>query len=139
VIVGAPMKVYCDSTILIYFLDSIGPFHEKAKAKLEKLHSVSARLVLSDLTRLECRVGPLKRNDAERLARFDAFFALSTVLKAGLGADVFDKAAEIRAHQGIKTADSLHLAAAMSYGCDLFLTNDLALEKVQGIKVEIME
>lgn len=85
-IVGAPMKVYCDSTILIYFLDSIGPFHEKAKAKLEKLHSVSARLVFSDLTRLECRVGPLKRNDAERLARFDAFFALSTVLKAGLGA-----------------------------------------------------
>jgi len=68
------MKVYCDSTILIYFLDSIGPFHEKAKAKLEKLHSVSARLVFSDLTRLECRVGPLKRNDAERLARFDAFF-----------------------------------------------------------------
>ncbi|MFM8930889.1 MAG: type II toxin-antitoxin system VapC family toxin, partial [Gemmataceae bacterium] len=112
------MKVYCDSTILIYFLDSIGPLHEKAKAKLENLHSVSARLVFSDLTRLEFRVGPLKRNDVERLARFDAFFALSTVLKAGLGAEVFDKAAEIRARQGIKTADSLHLAAAMSHGCD---------------------
>ena len=70
------MKVYCDSTILIYFLDSTGPLHEKTKTKLGKLHSISARLVFSDLTRLECRVGPLKRNDQERLARFDAFFSL---------------------------------------------------------------
>ena len=138
-IAEAAKKVYCDSTILIYFLDSTGPLHDRTKLKLEKLHSISARLVFSDLTRLECRVGPLKRNDQERLARFDAFFSLSTVLKAGLGPEVYDKAAEIRARKGIKTADSLHLAAALCYGCELFLTNDLALAGFQGITVEILD
>lgn len=46
---------------------------------------------------------------------------------------VFDLATELRAQHGLKTPDALHLAAAISAGCDEFWTNDLRLtQAAQG-------
>ena len=66
------MLIYCDSVILIYYLDAAGSFNARAVARLSALAAAGDQIAVSDLTRLECRVHPLRRGDLPVLARFDA-------------------------------------------------------------------
>lgn len=72
------------------------------------------------------------------LAKFDTFFALPDVRYAPLTTAVFDRATHIRATRQLKTLDSLHLAAAIEGGCDLFLTNDSRLGNIPGVAIEAL-
>jgi predicted nucleic acid-binding protein len=132
------MLIYCDSDILIYWLDEIGPFYLLAEGRMAILLLAGDRLAVSDLTRLECRVGVLNRNDTAALKVFDDFFARSEVRLVPLTATVFDRAAQMRVDLKVKTPDALHLAAAIEAGCDGFLTNDHRLSQCKDIKVEVL-
>ncbi len=52
------MMIYCDTSVLIYWLDQVGPFHLRARNRFQALEGAKDRMAISDLTRLECRVGP---------------------------------------------------------------------------------
>jgi len=132
------MLIYCDSMILIYYLDHAGPFQERAAARLASIQVGGDQLVVSDLTRLECRVAPIRSGDALVLAKFDAFFALPDVHYALWTTEVFDRATQLRAIRQLKTIDALHLAAAIEADCDVFLTNDVRLGKIPGITIEAL-
>ena len=132
------MRVYCDSVILIYWLDQVGPFQLRAENRMQVFQAAGDRIAISDLTRLKCRVGVLKRKDAVALAAFDSLFARPEVQILPLTAAVFDRAAQIRADLGFKTPDALHVAAAIEAGCDRFLTNDARLSKCSSITIEIL-
>ena len=132
------MLIYCDSVILIYYLDANDSFHQKADIRLTALRSAGGEIAVSDLSRLECRVKPLQLADAQRLAIFDGFFVLPDVRKVPLTTAVFDRATELRARFSFKTADAIHLAAAIEAGCGLFLTHDHRLVRCTDIQVEIL-
>lgn len=132
------MVVYCDSVILIYWLDHVGPYHARAKARVAALQAAADQMAVSELTRMECRVGALKRKDAAILAIFDAFFARPDVVLVPLTRTVFDRAAQVRADFGFKTPDALHLAAAVEAGCHLFLTNDARLSRFTDIPIDVL-
>ncbi len=94
-------------------------------------------LIISDLSRLECRVKPLRDGDADLLRDYDEFFAaVGDVLP--LSSAVVDEATRIRATYGFKTPDALHLAAAVVGRCDAFLTNDHRLNRFTALPVEVL-
>ncbi len=64
------------------------------------LRDVGDQVIVSDLLRLDCRVGPLKRGAMALLTRYDGFFALDSVRVVGFTAAVCDRAASIRAEMG---------------------------------------
>lgn len=132
------MLVYCDSMILIYYLDHEGPFQDRAAARLASLRHDGDQVAVSDLTRLECRVTPIRSGDSMLLTKFDAFFALPDVRYAPLTTAVFDRATHLRATKRLKTADALHLAAAVEAGCEVFLTNDARLGDITGTVIEVL-
>jgi len=132
------MLIYCDSVILIYFLDTVGPFNVRAAARMATAHTVGEMAAFSDLTRLECRVKPLKLGASTTLADFDTFFTRPDVRLVPITTAVFDRATVIRATHNFKLADSLHLAAAVEAGCDRFLTNDSRLSVFTDIAVEVL-
>ena len=132
------MLVYCDSVVLIYYLDHVGPLQTKTAGKLQTIHEQGGRLAISDLTRFECRVGPIKRSDSLMLAAFDRLFASPDVWVVPITHEVWDHAAEIRAKLGLSTADSIHLAAAVAGKCDVSLTNDSQLSRCSEIRVELL-
>jgi predicted nucleic acid-binding protein len=107
------MLIYCDSVILIYWLDHVGPFQLRAESRMVALETAGDRVAISDLTRLECRVGPLKRRDAITLATFDGLFTRPDLQLVPLTPAVFDRAAQLRADLNFKTPDALHLAAGI--------------------------
>jgi predicted nucleic acid-binding protein len=130
------LRVYQDAAPVIYSVEQIAPFAAVVDARLA-LPGVQP--IASDLTRMECKVLPLRRNDGPLLRSFEEFFR--TVVKeiVPLTSDVLDRAAEIRARFGFKTPDAIHLAAAVVSGCDVFLTNDHRLDRFTGIAVETLQ
>jgi predicted nucleic acid-binding protein len=132
------MLIYFDSVIVIYLFDHTGAFHVRALARLKALEASGDQIAVSDLTRLECRVMPVRLGDAAKLAVFDGFFARPDVRLVPLPTAVYDRATLIRATYHYRLADSLHLAAAVASGCDRFLTNDTRLGGFPDITVEVL-
>jgi len=132
------LLVFIDANILIYHLEANPDLGAKASARLAALHAAGDQVVVSDLIRLECRVGPLKTGDAMLLTRYDGFFSLPSVEVVALTAAVCDRAATIRARYGFRTPDALNLAAAVESRCGLFLTHDARLGRFPELKVEAM-
>jgi predicted nucleic acid-binding protein len=110
----------------------------RATKRLATLQPAGDTIAVSDLTRLECRVHPLKLGDAAKVAVFDAFFARVDVQLVPITKAVFDRATAIRASHNFKLADALHLAAAVEAGCNCFLTNDARLSRFTDINVEVL-
>jgi uncharacterized protein len=129
------MRVYLDSAPLIYLVENVSPY---AAALISRLAAPGVVQICSDLTRLECRVKPLRDNEPALLAAFDAYFAEILAEIVPLTRPVIDRATDLRARYGFKTPDALHLAVAIVAGCDLFLTNDHRLDKCPEITVEVV-
>src|SRR4051794_40863621 len=91
------MLIYFDSVIVIYLLDNVGTFSARAVTRLTALEAAGDQIARSDLTRLECRVKPIKPGDAAKLADFDTFFARTDVQRVPITTAGFDRATLIRA------------------------------------------
>ena len=129
------MRYYLDSAPIIYDVEDTLPFAAAIDAKLSAAGLV---LITSELTRLECRVKPLRESNAKLLKDFDDYFLFTIAELIPVTRDVVDRATEIRAQFNFKTPDSLHLATAMIANCDIFLTNDHRLSRFTGIKIETL-
>ena len=129
------MRYYLDSAPVIYLVEQAQPY---ATAVRGKLSAQGLTLITSELTRLECRVKPLRNSDAALLQDFDDYFANSLAEIIPLTRDVIDRATEIRAQFNFKTPDSIHLAAAAVSNSDVFLTNDHRLNRFTGIAIEVI-
>jgi predicted nucleic acid-binding protein len=92
---------------------------------------------VSELTRLECRVGPMRDGDEPLLTQYGRFFALPSVARVPMTTEVFETATSLRAAHGIHTPDALHLAAAIVGGCDELWTNDDRLANAAGRHIRI--
>ncbi len=132
------MLIYLDSCIVIYLIEQSPGFGARAAARVGALLAAGDKMVVSDLTRLECRSSPLGAGDARTLGHYDLFFAGSVEPVVQLTTAVCDRATEIRGHYQFKTPDSLHLAAAVESGCAVFLTNDARLSRFTGLQVEVL-
>lgn len=132
------MQIYLDANIVIYLIEQPPTWGPRAAARVAAASAGGDQVVMSDLHRLECRVGPLARGDAALLAQFELFFSSAAVRMLTLTADVCNRAAAIRAVHRFKPLDALHLAAAVVQGCDRFLTNDTRLSGFPDISVEVL-
>jgi predicted nucleic acid-binding protein len=120
------VTIYLDTCILICIVE--GPSAHQARVAAAMQAMPTATFAISDLVRLECRVGPLRRAQQNILALYEQAFAALTVLACVPSA--FDRAAELRASHGLKTPDALHAGVAMVHGCDELWTNDQRLASI---------
>ena len=135
--VSAPL-IYLDTVIVIYAVEGPAPFQARAQNQLAHLLATGHRFAVSDLTRLECHIKPLRLADVALLANYDTFLASSDIVHVPITPVVFRRATAIRAHDRYALGDSLHLAAAGESGCAAFLTNDLALSGFTGLPVQVL-
>ena len=132
------MRIYPDVNVIIYHVERNPTGGHRATACFAAMNAAGDVPVISDLSRMECRVGPLRSGDMTLISEYDAFFAAPGIEVVGLTAAVCDRAAELRARYGFKTPDALHLAAAIVHGCDRFLTNDTRLNACTDIAIDVM-
>lgn len=129
------MNIYLDTMILIYVVEDVETYSEKFTSKYYAKEYI---FVTSELTRLECRVKPIKQNSQELLQDYDLYFEESLQEIIPIPREVIELATN-RAYYGFKTPDSIHLASAKINNCDIFLTFDDRLKNYKEIKVEMLE
>jgi len=113
---GVPIIVYLDTNIVIYVVEQ-NPVHgPKVRTRLATARAAGDILMISDLTRMECLVGPLKSGDAAVEADFHTPFGVTNVV----------------------AIDALQLAAAVEHGASVFLTADGRLSSFTGLAVEVL-
>ena len=132
------MTVFLDANVVIYFVERHPVWGGKATARIAAVRSNDDDLAVSDLIRMECRVGPLSSGDQALLADYARFFSRPEVRVLPITAAVCDRAAAIRARYRFKPLDALHLAAAVDAGCSKFLTNDTGLQGFPDTNIEIL-
>lgn len=120
------MKAYIDSCVAIYFIEGPAEVREAVAAAFRTLDEEPA--CISDMVRLECRVGVLRRNDLFKLDEYSRLFEKAVLVP--LGGDVYDLASELRATHNLRTPDAIHAAAAIKHGCEEFWTNDRRLAAI---------
>lgn len=119
------MRAYLDSCVCVYLVEQPPGFGNAIREQImEKRPAVCWTL----LTRLECRIKPLKMRETVLLRAYETFFCHPGGIFLELQGTTFDLAAELRARHRLKTPDALHLAAAIEGGCDEFWTNDHRLD-----------
>jgi predicted nucleic acid-binding protein len=134
------MKYYFDTNCIIYLIEQNPAWEQQILGRIQHIIVAGAMLLVSDLTRAECLIGPFKKNDRGLETRYRQFFNDPAVHVAPLSAEVCEYAARIRARSAsIKLPDALHLAAAVVNQCNTFLTADLRLASVSEITVEVLK
>lgn len=131
--------IFWDACAAIYFVDNNEPWVEKVISLVKQLDDGSGHAV-SQLSLLECRVKPLREQNAAVLAAYDRFFSRNDLLQVPLNKQIVLEAARIRAAHNLKTPDALQAASAISLpGEVLFLTNDPHFARVPGLDVVLIE
>ena len=92
----------------------------------------------SRLSRLECRIKPMKEGNAPLLETYEAFFSKKGLSVAEIGPQVIEVATELRAKYGFRTPDALHLATAQVERADAILTGDKSLARCTEVHVELL-
>lgn len=93
---------YLDACCIIYLNEGSPPWRAAIAARLGALHADSS-LVTSRLSRLECRLKPVRERDAGLLGRYEATLAFTQMIE--ITAAVIDRATELRARYGFRTPD----------------------------------
>jgi len=132
---------FLDASALIYQVEGASPFSESMRARLSELagRHPDLRVAVSRLTWLECRVGPMKRNEGPLLARYDDFFDRVDLIWIELTRDVVELGAAIRVRHGLRTPDALQAACCLQLGkTHAMLTGDAAFQRVAGLNVVLI-
>ena len=132
------MILFFDACAIIYQVELAQPFYARLEALIanELKSHPDARIAVSRLSWMECRIAPLRSGDEQRLRRFDEFFDLDDLLIVELDADVIERATQLRARTGLKIPDAIQAACALALPDSVrFVTSDSAFERVRGLDV----
>ncbi len=136
---GGVNKVFLDTAPVIYYLEKTSGFAEVAYSIFKLLTEGSFQAVASPVTLAECLVMPIRLGQAQTQQDFtDLLTNTDGISFVPITAFVSQKAAEIRVRYGLKLPDSLQVATALVAGCDAFLTNDAALQRVTELRVIVL-
>lgn len=116
-------SVYLDSCMVIGLIEG-----DAEQRKTLKRYLLGKEVYSSELARMESRLQAIRQQKIEIMQLYDVFFSSCEFVE--LTRSVFDQATSLRAENNLKTPDALHLAAALTAGCEEFCTNDKQLFKV---------
>ncbi len=129
-----------DTAPLIYFIERHIPSVALLRELFERVSSGAIAGYTSTVTLTEILTQPDQTQNTTLVHRYRTLLLRSrnfTVVP--IDAVIADRAAEIRAQYRLRTPDALQLATAMHAGCEAFLTNDHALQRVTDIRVLILD
>ncbi|MFO7809123.1 type II toxin-antitoxin system VapC family toxin [Thioalkalivibrio sp.] len=132
------MLAFLDASAIIYLLEGDPGTREAVRHVLRDLKrgEGAPELAVSALSRLECRVRPLRESNAQALEQLDAFLGDPGLSVIALDAAVLDKATELRAHHGLRTPDAIQAACLLAVDPEgAFVTGDGDFAKVPGLRV----
>ena len=122
---AAPPLFGLDTMVLIYHFESHEELGPPATELLRAAEEGRCRLVLSILAVLEVLVVPKRHGREDLCRRYREFFASFPNLEVvPVDTAIAEVASDLRAEDGLRTPDAIHLATAVGRGVDGFVTED---------------
>jgi predicted nucleic acid-binding protein len=134
-------RIFLDSSILIYHLEDIQPYSIFTTELFMALSKGTIECIISTLSITELLTKPFKENKNEQIEIFEAFiFSLPQTQIAFPSYNIAKQAAKLRGQYNLRTPDSILLSTALEETCDVFLTNDYHLKRIEteGIVVIVL-
>jgi predicted nucleic acid-binding protein len=115
-----------DTAPLIYFIEENPIYLQAVRHFFEAVDRGEFQVVTSILTLTEVLVHPLRRRNHDLADQYRRILLGASHVTAVPVTDVIaEEAAQLRATQGLRTPDAIHLATAIRSGASSFLTNDI--------------
>ena len=115
------MRLYLDAIAIIYACEGNNEVKARVIERIvQACVSPGGIVITSHLSRMECRVLPLRLKDVHRLAIYETLFDRLDLRLLDVTVAVLELVTELRADYRFKTADALHLATARIARADVF-------------------
>jgi predicted nucleic acid-binding protein len=122
-------RIFFDTNLFIYIFEGQEPYRTRMLEIRKRMMDRSDRLVTSAMTLGEVLVKPTKLGQTSLIEQYDRAIR-STSEVVSFDAQVAWRYASLRATHTLRSADAIQLACAAHSGVDLFITNDVQLQKL---------
>ena len=131
--------LFLDTAPVIYYVEEHPLFLATVTPIFDRIDSGLLIAVTSPVTLAECLVAPY-RLSLIKLQQdfFDLIVHGRYTTFMPLDHEIARQAAELRALYNVTLPDALQIAAALSAGCEAFLTNDGNLDRVKELRVLVV-
>ena len=128
-----------DSMVFIYLFQDTEPYAEICQQVLQQIEGGRCQGIISTLVLSEVLVHPLQRGfEAEAMHYFALLTTFPNLRLMPPDEEICWMAARLRAEQGLRTPDAIHVATAAKGGAKLLITNDHKLAQVSVGQLEIL-
>lgn len=129
-------RTYLDSNIFIYLIERSTRWHDLALKVFVDADRSGTRLFTSDLTVAECLLQPHRHRNAPLISRYERFFEQDAeIARVAVDYGLLKYASHIGGALGMKLSDAIHVASALSVGCEMFVTNDHGIRAPDGLAI----
>lgn len=132
-------RVGFDAAPIIYYVEGNAVFEPRCAPFFDAIDRGEIEGFTSSLSLTETLVHPLKNGDTKREKLFrDLLLHTQGMITMLVSTEIAETAARLRANYPLRTPDAVQIATAMHSGCDIFLTNDDKLKRVQEIEIVVV-
>jgi predicted nucleic acid-binding protein len=132
-------RVGLDSSPIIYHVEKNPDFASHCLPFFLAIDQGTIRGYTSTISLSETLVLPMRNGDAVRENAFrNLLLSARGMTTTPLLTEIAEQSARLRATYSLRTPDAVQIATALHSNCDIFLTNDDKLKRVQEIEVVIV-
>ena len=129
-------RVYFDTNVFIYIFEGSPEYQNIVKPIIELAELDEIAIYTNEITLGELLVSPFKnRQNSIADTYIQALNNPDFVTLTPTSQHIHVEAARVRAVNGMKYPDAVHIASAIDSDCDVFLTNDRKIRAVSGLKM----
>ena len=135
-------SVMLDSSVLIYYLEGVKPYNLLAEEIFQNIIDENIRGFLSVISITEFVAKPLVDKKETDLESFKQFLVSLPIQVLEVNYETAELAGKLRSqYPSVPTPDALIVATALENNCDILITNDKRLKKLEvyGITVLVLK
>lgn len=135
-------SVLLDTSVLIYYLEGIEPYNLLAQEIFQDIVDENIRGFLSAISVTEFVAKPLGTQKVIDVEGFKQFLVSLPIQVLGINYEIAERAGKLRSqYPSVPTPDALIVATALENDCDVFVTNDKRLKKLEvyGLTVIVLK
>ena len=133
-------RLALDTPPIIYYIESHPTYDSRVTEIFRHVEEGRISGITSVISLTEVLVHPLAKGQLELYLQYQNLLYNSEHIEVvSIDPGIAERAASLRAVYGIRTPDALQIAAAIESGCQAFLTNDVALKRVNGISILVLD
>ena len=135
-------SVLLDTSVLIYYLEGIEPYNLLVKEIFQDIVDEDIRGFLSVISITEFVAKPVGTEKVIDVEGFKQFLASLPIQVLEINYEIAERAGKLRSrYPSVPTPDALIVATALENDCNIFVTNDKRLKKLEvyGLTVIVLQ